>query len=81
MLDSYLHSEVGCLPLTSDPGIYRAASVLIRDHGEEVDLVADQRADSFLEAGDMAGSAPRRLALKALVEIPPEEPEDGEAVN
>jgi len=43
--------------MTSDLDIYRTASVLIRELGEEADLVAAQRADSFLEAGDMAGSA------------------------
>jgi hypothetical protein len=40
--------------LTSDLDIYRTASVLIREHGDEADLVAAQRADSFLEAGDAA---------------------------
>ena len=42
--------------MTSDLDIYRTASVLIREHGEEADLVAAERADSFLEAGDMDGS-------------------------
>ena len=41
--------------MTSDLDIYRTASVLIREHGEEADLVPAERADSFLEAGDMAG--------------------------
>ena len=41
----------------NDDVIYRTASVLIREHGDEADLVAAQRADSFLEAGDMDGSA------------------------
>ena len=39
--------------MTSDLDIYRTASVLIREHA---DLIAAQRADSFLEAGDMDGS-------------------------
>ena len=42
--------------MTADLDIYRTASVLIREHGDEADLVAAQRADSFLEAGDMDGS-------------------------
>jgi len=42
--------------------------------------VVAQRADSFLEAGDMAGSAVWCRVLKAIKEIR-EEPEEGEAVN
>ena len=38
--------------MTSDLDIYRTATVLIREHGDEADLVAAQRADSFLEAGE-----------------------------
>jgi hypothetical protein len=71
----------GTLQLTSDLDIYRTASVLIREHGDEADLVAAQRADSFLEAGDMEGSAVWRRVLKAIKEIRREEPREGEAVN
>jgi hypothetical protein len=48
---------VGAAVITSDLDIYRTASVLIREHRDEADLVAAQRADSFLDAGDMDGSA------------------------
>jgi hypothetical protein len=67
--------------LTSDLDIYRTASVLIREHGDEADLVAAQRADEFLEKGDMDGSAVWRRVLKAINEIRREEPHEGEAVN
>lgn len=67
--------------MTSDLDIYRTASVLIREHADEADLVAAQRADTFLEAGDMAGSAIWRRVLTAVKEIQREEPEEGEAVN
>ena len=67
--------------MTSDLDIYRTASVLIREHGDEADLVAAMRADSFLEAGDMAGSAVWRRVLKAIKEIWREEPREGEVVN
>ena len=33
---------------TSDLDIYRTASVLFREHGKDIDLIATQRADSFL---------------------------------
>ena len=67
--------------LTSDLDIYRTASVLIREHGDEAELVAAQRVDSFLEAGDMAGSAVWRRVLRAIKEIWREERHEGEAVN
>ena len=67
--------------MTSDIDIYRTASVLIREHGEVADFVAAQRADEFLEAGDMAASAVWRRVLKAVKEILREEPGEGEAVN
>jgi len=71
----------GAVQLTSDLDIYRTASVLIREHGDEADLVAAVRADSFLEAGDMDGSAVWRRVLKAIKEIWREERHEGEAVN
>ncbi len=40
--------------MTSDLDIYRTASALIREHGDEADLVAAQRADSFLRLRDLA---------------------------
>jgi hypothetical protein len=36
--------------MTSDLDIYRTASVLIREHGDEADFVAAQRADNRLSA-------------------------------
>jgi len=64
--------------MTSDLDIYRTASILIREHGEEADLVAAQRADSFLEACDMAGPAVWRRVAKAVKEIQREEPAECE---
>ncbi len=43
--------------MTADLDIYRTASVLIREHGEEAALEAAQRADAMLERGDMEGRA------------------------
>ncbi len=57
-----------CSSMTSDIDIYRTASVLIREHGEEPALVPAERADSFLEAGDMAGSVVWKQVLKAIKE-------------
>ena len=67
--------------MTSDLDIYRTASVLIREHGDEADLVAAQRADSFLGAGDVDGCSVWKRVLKAVKEIQREEPHQGETVN
>ncbi len=41
--------------MTSDLDIYRTANVLIREHGEDADLEAAQRADAMLEKGCLDG--------------------------
>ncbi len=41
--------------MTSDLDIYRTASVLIREHGEDATLEAAQRADAMLEKGCLDG--------------------------
>ena len=55
--------------------------MFIREHGEEADLEAAQRADSFLEDGDVDGSAIWKLVLKAIKEIQRKEPRADEKVN
>jgi hypothetical protein len=55
--------------VTSDLDIYRTANVLIRDHGEDADLEAAQRADAMLEKGSVDG----QRVLKAIKEIQREE--------
>ncbi len=54
---------------------------MIREHGDEADLVAAERTDSFLEAVDVAGSAAWKRVLPAVKEIQRQEPKGGEAVN
>lgn len=67
--------------MTSELNLYRTASVLIREHGDEADLVAAMRADSFREVGDMAGSAVWKRVLRAIKEIQRQEPHEGDPVN
>jgi hypothetical protein len=67
--------------MTLEIDIFRAASVLIQEHGNEADLVAAQRADSFLEAGDIDGLAVWKRVLVAVKEIQRWEPWEGGAVN
>ncbi len=52
-----------------DLDIYRTANVLIRDHGEDADLEAAQRADAMLEKGDMKGKAVWLRVLRAVEDI------------
>ncbi len=44
-------------PMVSDLDIYRTASVLIREHGDNAAFKASAKADEMLEAGNMAGVA------------------------
>ncbi len=43
------------LTMTSDLDIFRTASVLIREHGEDAALEAAQCADAMLEKGSLDG--------------------------
>ena len=51
--------------MTSDPDVYRAAKLLIDQHGEDAPMRAAERADQLLEAGDMIGAVTWRRILGA----------------
>ena len=67
--------------MTSDLDIYRTASVLIREYGEDAALEAVERADFMLEKGSLDGQRLWWRVLKAVKEIQRKEPREGEAVN
>jgi hypothetical protein len=67
--------------VTSNLDIYRTASVLIREHGEDAALEAAQRADAMLERGDLEGAAVWRRVLKAVEEMQRKERAPGEQAN
>ncbi len=67
--------------MTTDLDIYRTASVLIREHGEEAALEAAQRADAMLEKGDMEGCATWKRVLGAVEELQRAEMPPGEALH
>ena len=67
--------------MTSDLDIYRTASVLIREHGEDAVLEAAQRADAWLDKGKAGAYLAWKRVLEAVKEIQREEPREGEAVN
>ena len=52
--------------MTDDVDIYRAAQVLIDQHGDEAAIHAAMRADELMEAGDMEGAATWRRILTAI---------------
>jgi len=54
--------------VTSDPDIFRAAKLLIDQHGADAGLRAAERADQLLDAGDLIGAATCRRILKAIGE-------------
>ena len=62
----------------SDWDIYRAANVLIRQHGEDAPLEAAMRADAMLERGDLDGYTVWRRILRAVEKLCRTEPGDGE---
>ncbi len=55
--------------MTSDLDIYRAANVLIREHGDEAPIHAAMRHDELLEAGDMDGCAVWRRIIRAVKDL------------
>lgn len=64
--------------MITDPDIYRAANVLIREHGDEAPIHAAMRHDELLEAGDMEGCAVWRRIIRAVKELLAKDP-PGEA--
>ncbi len=73
--------ESGAAPVTSELDIYRTASVLIREQGEDAVLEAAQHADAMLEKGAIDGQRVWKRVLAALKEIQRQELREGEAVN
>ena len=67
--------------MTTDLDIFRTASVLIREHGDEAAFEAAQRADAFLDRGETGPYLVWKRVLKAVKEIRRGEPREGEAVN
>jgi len=53
----------------SDLDIWRAANLLIRQHGGEAELAAARRADLMLERGDLEGQTVWKRIRQAIVEL------------
>ena len=66
--------------MTSDPDIFRAAKVLIDQHGSDAGLRTAERADQALENGDFEGAAIWVRILKVIEELG-RGPKEGEPTN
>jgi hypothetical protein len=52
-----------------DPDIFRAAKLLMDQHGEDAAIRAAQRADELLDEGDVDGAVVWRRILEAIEEL------------
>ena len=55
--------------MISDRDIWRAANLLIREHGADAEIVAARRADDMAERGDRDGKSVWLRIRRAVVEI------------
>ena len=55
--------------MISDLDIYRAANLLIKQHGADAELVAAKRADQMLDRGDFDGVQVWKRIRWAIIEL------------
>jgi hypothetical protein len=55
--------------MIADPDIFRAAKLLIEQHGNDAPIRAAQRADELLDEGDLDGAMVWRRILEAIEEL------------
>jgi hypothetical protein len=55
--------------MISDLDVWRAANLLIRQHGPDAELVAARRADQMLACGDLDGQLVWRRIRRAIAEL------------
>ena len=63
--------------MVSDLDIWRAANLVIRQHGEDAEIVAAQRADLMLNRGDREGQLVWLRIRRAIAEWETSEPGRG----
>jgi hypothetical protein len=61
--------------------LWHAAGLLVKRHGRDAAIVAAQRSDECLAAGDIDGQALWKRIVDAVLELVREKPHDGETVN
>ena len=65
----------------ADSTIWRAAHMLIAEHGADAVVIAAQRLDELLQRGDAKGEVVWRLIAAAIDELRRSEPLPGERVH
>jgi hypothetical protein len=61
--------------------VWRAAHILVKQHGEDAAIIAAQRADALLAEGDIEGQRVFKAIVKAINELQRIEPREGERAN
>ncbi len=64
-----------------DLDIYRSASILVKQYGQDAPIEAAMRADAMLDKGDMDGCAMWKKIVRAVEELQRPAPKPGEAVH
>lgn len=67
--------------MTENIDIWRAAKLLVDQHGKDASHVAAQRADGLLDKGDTEGQLVWKRILATVEELLREKPRAGERVN
>ncbi len=67
--------------MITDLDIYRAASVIIKQYGEDARVHAAMRADAMLEKGDLDGYAVWKRILRVVRELDGTAPGSGAAIH
>jgi hypothetical protein len=61
--------------------IWRSANVLVKQHGDDVAIIAARRADALLTEGDIEGHRVFKEIVKAINLLVRTKPEIGEIIN
>jgi len=61
--------------------IWRAANVLVKQHGEDAAIITGQKADALLAEGDIEGQRVFKEIVKVINELQRTMPEQDERVN
>jgi hypothetical protein len=67
--------------MVADVDVWRAARILMKQHGKEAALVASQRADALLAEGDVEGQQVFKMIVEAINDMQRDKPNEGERVN
>jgi hypothetical protein len=65
----------------ADCGIWRAADVLTKEHGDDAEPIPAQRADALLAEGELESHRFFKAVLEAVEELRRKSPKDGERIN